>query len=394
MTSAALFQPVACDQVKTWHHRCRTPEETLQCLEPVLKSAGITRVADITGLDRVGIPVFQAVRPYGRLLSVSQGKGSTQAAAQASAVMEGVEIWHAESETLQRIHTPSKAWGKRRKIEQGDLLQRGCDGILQNACMHWTIAKDLADGLDVLVPGDAANLDFSRSADPPELGRSTTGLAGGNSIAEARASALAEIVERSCEREFAQLSMPLRAQRRLDPFQLAADHCRLRDPISKIEAAKLHLDIFDMTNHYQVPAIRVVLYETAKGRQVGWPALGHGAHLDPATAVLRALTEAAQSRLTGISGNRDDISPGLYRGAEVSNWLRAAFNQWDLSGKRRGLDREDKSTHTASGDAERILSSILDQGDGPVVELNLTKPEIGVPVVKILAPKVAFLASP
>jgi len=38
-------------------------------------AAGVTRLAEITGLDLVGIPVFQAIRPAGRSLSVHQGKG-------------------------------------------------------------------------------------------------------------------------------------------------------------------------------------------------------------------------------------------------------------------------------------------------------------------------------
>lgn len=36
---------------------------------------GITRAADVTGLDRIGILVALAVRPNPRSVSVSQGKG-------------------------------------------------------------------------------------------------------------------------------------------------------------------------------------------------------------------------------------------------------------------------------------------------------------------------------
>ena len=36
---------------------------------------GITRLADVTGLDRIGIPVWMAVRPNSKTLAVSQGKG-------------------------------------------------------------------------------------------------------------------------------------------------------------------------------------------------------------------------------------------------------------------------------------------------------------------------------
>jgi ribosomal protein S12 methylthiotransferase accessory factor len=38
---------------------------------------GVTRIANVTGLDRIGIPVAIAVRPNSRSVSVAQGKGQT-----------------------------------------------------------------------------------------------------------------------------------------------------------------------------------------------------------------------------------------------------------------------------------------------------------------------------
>jgi ribosomal protein S12 methylthiotransferase accessory factor YcaO len=46
---------------------------------------GITRLGNITGLDRIGIPVAIAVRPNSRSVSVSQGKGLELPQALASA---------------------------------------------------------------------------------------------------------------------------------------------------------------------------------------------------------------------------------------------------------------------------------------------------------------------
>src|SRR5439155_960795 len=60
------------------------------------RAIGITRVANITGLDRIGIPVVTVCRPNARSLSVSQGKGVTLAAARASGLMEATELYHAE----------------------------------------------------------------------------------------------------------------------------------------------------------------------------------------------------------------------------------------------------------------------------------------------------------
>ena len=57
---------------------------------------GITRLGNITGLDRIGIPVAIAVRPNSRSVSVAQGKGLEMPQAMASALMEACETFHAE----------------------------------------------------------------------------------------------------------------------------------------------------------------------------------------------------------------------------------------------------------------------------------------------------------
>ena len=44
-----------------WTERSCTPEETLERIEKFVPDAGITRVADITDLDRIGIPVYSCI---------------------------------------------------------------------------------------------------------------------------------------------------------------------------------------------------------------------------------------------------------------------------------------------------------------------------------------------
>ena len=77
-------------------HRVCSPRETLAAHVPKMKAMGITRLADVTGLDFIGLPVYMAVRPNSRGLAVSQGKGLDREAAKAGALMESIEGWHAE----------------------------------------------------------------------------------------------------------------------------------------------------------------------------------------------------------------------------------------------------------------------------------------------------------
>src|SRR4051794_34242788 len=82
-------------------HRLVAPEQTLERGKPLMRSLGITRVANITGLDVIGIPVVAVMRPNSRSVAVAQGKGLDLTAAKVSGLMESIENYHAE-----RIRAP------------------------------------------------------------------------------------------------------------------------------------------------------------------------------------------------------------------------------------------------------------------------------------------------
>src|SRR3954465_14463995 len=81
-------------------HRVIPPAETLARLRPHLEEYSITRLANVTELGEIGIPVVLAIRPNARSLSVAQGKGVDLAAAKVSALMESIEQHHAEHDRL------------------------------------------------------------------------------------------------------------------------------------------------------------------------------------------------------------------------------------------------------------------------------------------------------
>ena len=86
--------------VRDGTHRIATLEATWRRFSPLARRAGITRIAELTGLDVIGIPVFAAIRPMGRSLSTQQGKGISPQAARVSALMESLETWTAEHHAL------------------------------------------------------------------------------------------------------------------------------------------------------------------------------------------------------------------------------------------------------------------------------------------------------
>src|SRR2546422_10018812 len=81
-------------------HRSASLNDTLNRVLPLAPVIGITRVATVTGLDSVGIPVVMVCRPNSRSVAVSQGKGIDLTSARASGLMEAAELYHAETITL------------------------------------------------------------------------------------------------------------------------------------------------------------------------------------------------------------------------------------------------------------------------------------------------------
>ncbi len=86
---------------------------------------------------------------------------------------------------------------------------------------------------------------------------------------------------------------------------------------AKIEAAGLRLRLFDISTDVAIPVSFAAISPPPDSDPARWRHFdlqsGSGCHPDPARAAIRAVTEAAQSRLTAISGARDDFDPGDYR---------------------------------------------------------------------------------
>ena len=355
------------------------PEETLDRVRPHLAQMGITRLADITGLDTVGIPVAQAIRPMGRSLSVKQGKGATLAAALASAAVEAAEAWHAET------FRPATRRGTARQLRR---THRVCDldglaagpGPLEGTVLTWVRASNLVDGAVLMVPFDCVHLDFVRPAETDLLDRSSNGLAGGNTLAGAVLHALLEMIERDALASFWTLPERTRRARRIDAALAAQSDPVVALMLERIVAAGLHLELFDATNDLAVPSVLARIYGigTASaarfGAGVSGASLGHGAHLNPAIALSRAVSEAAQSRLTRIAGSRDDLTPRHYRPATGGNLPRLMTHVLDRSAHGyRAFDYADLSAGTAADDVAVLVARLRSAGLDQILMLDLSR---------------------
>jgi ribosomal protein S12 methylthiotransferase accessory factor len=288
-------------------HRTRHPTQTWAAIRPLLTQYGITRVADVTGLDDLGIPVTMAVRPLARTLSVAQGKGTTLDAARVSGALEAIEAWHAERTVPAPSVTQTAAVDVALPYAVTDLEHHAGSLVTGRTRMDWIEARSATDGATVLVPASAVRLGRQLHHDwrlhLPSA--STNGLASGNTPGEALVHGLCEVIERDVLSTLA--GNPARAQH-LDPA--AVEEPGLAALLEKLTRARVWVELRHLPNAFHVPVMSCHLWREDQAAVV---ASGSGAHPDPAVALSRAITEAAQTRLTLITGTREDTPPTAYR---------------------------------------------------------------------------------
>lgn len=374
------------------------PEATLARVLPLAARLGITRVANITGLDRVGIPVAAAYRPNSRSLAVFQGKGTTLEAAKASAVMEAAEAWHAERAASLPVARGSHVELAARGMPVVDPARlpriAGSAGGLRELELDWVEGRDLLTGRVRWVPRDVVAADYTAGRAASPLQSTSHGLAAGNHVLEALCHALCEVIERDALTLWQLLPRKAQDTNMLD---LATAPQELRDKVvDRFSAAGVTLRAFDVTSDIGVPAVLCFAAGEDEHDEIG-PAVGSGCHPDPAVALARAATEAAQVRLTRIAGARDDLPPDSYDAAQRRARARAA-REWLRAAPGLGTGRDCRGLQACGGqtlhaDLAAILSRLAMVGADEAVWVDLSDPEIGLPAVRVVVPGLEGVAT-
>jgi ribosomal protein S12 methylthiotransferase accessory factor len=370
-----------------WHdgsRRILPPAATLARARPHHTAAGITRVAMLTGLDRVGIPVAAAYRPNSRSIAVHQGKGRTPDAARASAVMEAVEMWHAENPVLPlRLAAPDELAAEA-AIADPSRLPRAHSAAPIRRRLLWTLGTDLADDRPVFVPYELVAADFTRDGLPGGglFQATTNGLASGNHPLEAILHGLFEVIERDAVALWEAMPPPARAARLLAPATIDDANA---DLLARFAAAGIAVGIWDVTTDIGIAAFLCLgLAPDAPGDS--GPEMGAGCHADRAIALSRALTELAQVRLTRISGARDDFSPESWNGANAASRSAEARAWLATPGRRDYAAVPTAQGATLHADLAHARARLREAGMSQVIVVDLARPAVGIPVVRVIVP--------
>lgn len=362
-----------------WTERSSSPAETLARIEQFTAQAGITRVADITDLDRLGIPVYSCIRPGAAdgAISVYNGKGGTEEEARAAGIMEGIERYSAEA-----VPRDLQAFTYREMVGKGLNVLNPEDLILphsadREAAYPWIEGYDIAQNESIYLP-------FCAVVHPnplhiPQLFRSSSnGVASGNTLEEAIFYALTEVIERD--------SWSLVEVTRETGKKLKDLPPRVQEMADKFTSHGVEVTLRDITSDTGIPTIAAV----ADDVELEDPRLlmiGMGTHTNAEIAMIRALSEVAQSRATQIHGAREDATLARFRefmGYERVKRMNAywfAGDEYEPASAVPSCSSQDFKT-----DIETIVGHLKAAGLSRVIVCDMTDPDLEIPVVRVVVP--------
>jgi len=394
------------------NHRVVPPRETCRRARLVMKVIGVTRLTDVTGLDYVGIPVWGAVRPIPdeSSISVQNGKGPTRMQARAGALMEAIEHYCCERSPHQPEYASyATLRRKANTVDPQSLFLDPMAGYTETMPLEWLRGTDLRSDEQVWVPACAVLKPRHGDRGARVFRGSTNGLASGNTLEEAVCHGLAEVIERDAW-TLAIIRGMLRPRIRT---MASAIRAGLASPLSSIQDAAPEGELFPIIDSTTLPAvasklarrfeavgIRVVIRDITSDVGVstfvaaGWETPGPGrihfhsglgTHPDARIALVRALTELAQSRLTIFQGVREDIDKVAQRDGGAD---RPAQSLWLADGPSKSFDAVPSFRQSDILEDIRYMSrQLLAAGLQQLIAVDMTRPEVGVPVVKVIVPE-------
>lgn len=373
--------------------RRRSAEETLKIIvADIAPRLGITRVTDTTWLDRIGIPVFASIRPDAMKgsLCVNAGKGLRPAEAKIGAYMEAIEFSLAQYNTsqLKIVRTTPR-----------QLIESHEGRIAFNQfCMLYGLSAD-ADSLimaieiedvlrkqTVLAPAELVFIPYPENPGQRLFGESSSGLASGNDLVEASVHAICELMERDVQ-AFNHL------HDRSCLVNLNRYSVETLDLITKINNAGLSLSVRYTENCFGLAYFQAFIMEESSQAPIS-VATGSGLHPIKEVALIRAICEAAQSRLSHIHGGRDDIiervkyfeKKGRSVELQAISRLRTVATSQNQMIDYSSIDCQEAVIPTIESAWELLIERLQRVGLSTVLRVLLSDAADNIAVVRIIIP--------
>jgi ribosomal protein S12 methylthiotransferase accessory factor len=385
---------------------------------PISRKIGITRLADITDMDILRIPNYSAVLPGTEdYIWVYSGKGQTKKHAMASALMESIERYSSLPSGGPRkfVRSTFSDLSKSYNVLHPDsVIEPVTFAYHTDMLMDWLPGYDLVSGKEIMVPASIAL--FRYTPTPPAVNPfayfHTNGLASGNVMEEAICHALCEVIERDAMSlaELRASAIPFHILRAIvhslnsagfpishipankfvdDPSIFPdvdiseTDFEPVKNLVNKFKHSGISLTVKDITSDIGIPTFNASSVEWIS-HDYGYLAEGHGTHPDARIALLRAITEVSQTRAANIQGARDDLRKIKYSEQNTDD-----SRAWQFMPSTRKIKFSMVKTYFNDDiidDIYLILSQLKSIGLSQIIIVDLTNPDIGIPVVRAIVP--------
>jgi len=398
--------------------RIKPAQETLTKITVLAKKIGVTRLADITDMDILRVPNYSAILPGTEdYIWVYSGKGPTKTHAKVSALMESIERYSALPSGAPRNFTQGsydQLSSMSRVLHPEEIMEPLRFHYRNDMIMDFLPGLDLFTGHEIMVPAALALFRYSPKAPAvnPFAFHHTNGLASGNVEEEAICHSLCEVIERDAMSlaELRASAIPFHFLKHIMnslkakgyPISaISADTFKddpgifpdvdiseiefepAKDMANKFSNAGIPLIIKDITSTVGIPTFNASSIEWVT-HDYGYLAEGHGAHPDSRIALLRAITEVSQTRAANIQGARDDLRKISY-GQDNTDDKRA----WQFMPSKNTIKFSEVRTYFNEDileDIKLLLDHLKGDGLATAIIVNLTNPEIGIPVVRAVVP--------
>lgn len=398
--------------------RIQPVESTLEKVIPLTYKIGITRIADITRMDRLKVPNYSAVLPGTEdYIWVYSGKGPTKNHAKASVIMESIERFSSLPTNFKGMIVKGQ-YGELAKsynvLKYDEVMEPLSFQLNENMVMDYCTGYDLLNNKEILIPLSLAL--FRYTPKPPSVNPysyfHTNGLASGNVLEEAICHGLCEVIERDAVSiaDFASSAFQyhvlksvenavtrsgrrinrLEAKKFTDDSSIYPDinlekinYLPVKKIVNRFKHCNISLIVKDITTDLGIPTFIASSAEWVN-HDYGYLVEGHGTHPDARIAILRAITEVAQSRAANIQGSRDDLRKMKYD-PEDSDEKRS----WQFV--KSGYQKEFSEIPSIENvdildDIDLMLNRLKENGLSKAIAINLTNPELEIPVVRIIVP--------
>lgn len=367
-------------------------EAAYHLAERARKAVPVTRVHRLTDLGSVKIPVWAAVTPCTKDLTVHLGKGSSDTLAELSAIFEGIERFSAENVPAHQIVSADEDIDLRREVIRRLRLPHIEAELLSDQWVHaWDLIRHEHISLPAKTVLSPVVVDGVYRAD-------TTGLASGGHHIEAVLHGIYELIERDAvaalefDQQFGNRSRRYRPQ-----LLHLQEHPELASIIDRITYAGFSISAFALDAVGRTATYCVYLIDRIGANSIGHPSvfMGAGSAKSGSRALTRAVCEAVQSYAGFTLGARetfegwsedimDDEEKIESRQTYLLNLLDATSAPPERSAALSGPEYD-----SLLEELENLIDRLRDDGAEDIFIADLTRPDLRVPVIRAVIPCLA-----